>query len=320
MTDEREDEELTSQALAWLTRVSLGNATEDDLASLRRWRDETPAHAVALARAGRLWRDLGPPVAALAQSGAGLAPPRRPARRAFLVGGMAAAAGAAAVVAMHPPLGLWPSIAELDADYRTATGEQRHLALSAGLSIEMNTRTSLALRPAAGGGGAVELIAGEAAVSVAEAGPQPFVVLAAGGRTTARRATVNLRREGAAVCVTCIDGEVTVEQGGRVLTVGPARQLSYGAKGLGEVAAADPTVVVAWRDGMLVFHDTALAQVIDEVNRYRPGRIVLVDQVLGRRLVSARFEIARLDRVIWQIQHVFNAPVKTLPGGLVLVG
>jgi hypothetical protein len=36
--------------------------------------------------------------------------------------------------------------------------------------------------------------------------------------------------------------------------------------------------------------------------------------------VTARFEIQRLDTVMRQIGSVFKVPVKSLPGGFVLVG
>ena len=324
--DDRREEMLQREALAWVTRIGLGNATKDDLATLRRWRDTSPAQAAALARAGRRWRELGSPVEALARVGTATAPARahHRSRRAVLGGAVTAgAAASAAVLMLRPPFGLWPSLAELEADYRTGTGERRRLALSDAVSIEMNTQTSVTVHPAADGAG-VELISGEAAVTVnPSAIPSavgPFVVSAAGGRMRTTQATFNVRRTGAAVCVTCIDGEVAVEQGGRTLRIGPARQVSYGEERLGEIATADPAAVVAWREGMLVFHDTPLAEVIDEVNRYRPGRIVLLDAALGRRLVTARFEIARLDTVMGQIRHVFGASIRTLPGGLVLVG
>ncbi|GGF18428.1 sigma factor regulator VreR [Aliidongia dinghuensis] len=320
--DDRREEMLQREALAWVTRIGLGNATKDELATLRRWRDTSPAHAAALARAGRLWRELGSPVEALARVGTATAPARarRPSRRAVLGGAVTVgAAASAAVLMLRPPFGLWPSLAELEADYRTGTGERRRLALSDAVSIEMNTQTSVTVHPAADGAG-VELISGEAAVTVIPSAVGPFVVSAAGGRMRATQATFNVRRTGAAVCVTCIDGEVAVEQGDQTLRVGPARQVSYGGERLGEIATADPAAVVAWREGMLVFHDTPLAEVIDEVNRYRPGRIVLLDAALGRRLVTARFELARLDTVMGQIRHVFGASIRTLPGGLVLVG
>ena len=87
-----------------------------------------------------------------------------------------------AVVA--PPFGLWPSWRELGADYRTAKGEQRRVVLPGTAVLDLNTRTSVALRAAG-----VELISGEAAISLAGAS-SPFTV-AAGGRVMARDAVSN---------------------------------------------------------------------------------------------------------------------------------
>lgn len=324
---ERDDEQqaaLKREALAWLAWIGLGNASTDDLAALRRWRDTSPAHASALAQAGRLWRDLEAPVAALVRDGGApvLAPRRayRPSRRALIGGGAAAmAAAAACITVLGPPLHLWPSLAELSADYRTQTGEQRHVAVADAVSIELNTRTSIGVRTA-DGASAIELIAGETVVAVTPAAMKPFTVVAAGGSMTTQQATFNVRRDGVVVCLTCMDGHVTVERDRRALTLGPAQQVTYDGRGLGPIVAADPATVTAWREGMLVFRNTPLAAVIDEVNRYRPGRIILLDTALGQRLVSARFEISRLETVMEQIGQVFKAPVRALPGGLVTVG
>lgn len=316
-----QQERLKREALDWLSRISLGEATRDDLAALRRWRDTSPAHAAVLARAGQLWRALEAPVADLVREGA--ASNRTgftPSRRAFLVGGTAAvAATIGGIMVVRPPLDLWPSLAELEADHRTATGEQQHLTLAEAVSVDLNTRTSIAMRrtnlePE------MELISGEAAVAVDRIAPQPFVVVAADGRMTASRATFNVRRVGPMVDLTCIDGEVSVECSGRAVALRATHQVSYDAGGLGDVIGADMAVVTAWRDGMLVFHETPLVHVIEEVNRYRPGRIILVDAKLGQRLVTARFEIKRLDTVMGQIGSVFKVPIKSLPGGFVLVG
>ena len=50
-----------------------------------------------------------------------------------------AVAASAAYLALRPPLGLWPGIGELAADYRTARGEQRRLTLGDALDVQMNT-------------------------------------------------------------------------------------------------------------------------------------------------------------------------------------
>ncbi|MFG3757292.1 hypothetical protein ACGE32_33645, partial [Klebsiella pneumoniae] len=94
----------------------------------------------------------------------------------------------------------------------------------------------------------------------------------------------------------------------------------YRRGGLGAVTAVDPTVVTAWRSGYLMFRKEPLDRVIAEVNRYRPGRIVLLDATLGRGLVTARFKLDRLDDVMIQVHEVFGARVRNLPGGVVLIG
>jgi transmembrane sensor len=319
-SDALRQEALKREALDWLSRISLGEASREDLAALRRWRDTSAAHAAALAQAGHLWRALETPVAALARDNRTEFSARfQPSRRAFVAGGVAAAASAVGVMAVRPPLDLWPSLAELTADHRTGTGQQQHLILAEAASVDLNTRTSITMLAASLDPG-IELIAGETEIAVGAAAPKPFVVIAADGRMIARRATFNVRRVGPAVDLTCVDGEVTVECEGRALTLQAAQRVSYDRQGLGDVVAADTAMVTAWRDGMIVFRNTPLVSVIEEVNRYRPGRIVLLDAALGQRLVTARFEIKRLDTVMGQIGNVFKVPVRTLPGGLVLVG
>jgi transmembrane sensor len=81
----------------------------------------------------------------------------------------------------------------------------------------------------------------------------------------------------------------------------------------------DPAVITAWQRGLLIFRDQPLSQVIDEVNRYWSGRIIVMDADLGRRRVTARVELARIGEVISYVQTVLDANVRTLPGGLVLL-
>ncbi|MDR3493353.1 MAG: FecR domain-containing protein [Ancalomicrobiaceae bacterium] len=320
-TDERQRDALQRDALDWLARVSLSGSAAD-VAAMRCWRDQSPAHSAALAQAGRLWRELAAPVEALAREGASSdqrSAAGRPSRRVMLGGGLALAAGIAGIGLVRPPLQMWPSLAELAADHRTGTGEQQHLAMADAVSVELNTRTSIALHGSEPGTG-FDLISGEAAVTVGRHVGKPFLVVAADGRVMTSQAVFNVRRDGPSVRLTCIDGEVAVECRGRELTLHATQQVAYDADGLGAVVSVDPGVVAAWRDGALIFRNTPLADVIEEVNRYRPGRIVLIDSRLGQRLVTARFEINHLDTVLGQIVNVFKAPVKRLPGGLVLVG
>src|SRR5262249_54013498 len=133
------------------------------------------------------------------------------ARRAFLGSALAAAAaGATIAMVRNPPLRLWPSWSELAADYRTNTGERRELTLSDGVSVEMNTQTSIALRSSSEGVDHIELVNGEAMIQTPP-NSGPFTVLAADGRIVADIARFNVRLESQSVSVTCLEGNVRVE-------------------------------------------------------------------------------------------------------------
>jgi transmembrane sensor len=60
--------------------------------------------------------------------------------------------------------------------------------------------------------------------------------------------------------------------------------------------------------------------VIAEINRYRRGKIILMDANLGRLPLDATFRLDRIEEAVDKIAHVFGARVKALPGGIVLLG
>ena len=97
-------------------------------------------------------------------------------------------------------------------------------------------------------------------------------------------------------------------------------QVTYSDQGLGQPVAIDPAMVTAWQEGIVIFDATPVAKVIEEINRYRAGRVILLSTSLGRERFSARFRIANIDGVVDQIAQVFSARVRVLPGGVVLLG
>ena len=314
------------EAWKWVLLMTSGDATRADIAALARWRARSAGHDAAFADASRRWQAYGPalarlrPAGAEAEARATLRPAARPVSRRLVLGGLAAASVAGAgVLAVRPPLELWPSLGALAADVRTGTGEQKRIALTASASIDLNTRTSLNLHRATPDAPVdrVELIVGEAVVATAA---DRVEVIAANGRVWAESARFNIRHDGADVCVTCLGGSIGVAQRGISLALGAGQQATYSASGLGQPVSADTVAVAGWLGGDLFFRDQPLARVVEEVNRYRPGRIVLMNEALGQRRVTARFKLDRLDAVITQLRETFGARVTALPGGLVLVG
>ncbi|MDM0089998.1 MULTISPECIES: FecR domain-containing protein [unclassified Variovorax] len=307
---------IARQARAWMDRVAAGEMTPADADALRRWCRADPAHQAAFASARRGWALLGAAGALSAARAPQRAVVPSPSRRWFVGGGLGFATAAAAAAIVHPPLGLWPSIGELQADHRTGIGERRSVALGEGVRVELNTRTSIALRP-----DGIALIAGEAAVDLQ--GPRSRITVEAGrAQVSASDARFELRSGPEGICVSCLAGRVEVAHAAGARTLAAGQQLVYDARVLGPARAVDAGALSrlsAWREGYLRFVDTPLGEVVAEINRYRAGQVVLLDRQLAGRQVTGRFQIAALDRAIAQIQHSLGLGVRSLPGGLVLL-
>lgn len=312
---------LIEEALDWIVRLKTGAPTQADLDALQSWRQQSAAHEEAFKAAARLYRHAGTAAQelraeqAVRDVGPVARSPRLLARRAVLTGAVAAAAAYAVI---QPPFGLWPSFEELSADYRTAKGQQRKIAVTSDISLELNTETSIALRPAANET-RIELISGEASVAAKATAAKPLVMLAGTGRITASKARFNARCLDRVVSVACIDGAVMVEQGDKIVQLQPSREVTYSDAGLQASVAVDVAQVSAWQAGMLIFRERPLASVVDEVNRYRPGKIIITSSALKRRLVNGTFQLDKLDNFVAQVEQLFGAKITHLPGGVVLM-
>ncbi len=325
---------IEAHARAWLVRMRSGNATAEDAQAFRRWCDESPEHASEVRLLSETWTALDQVMAEIAvedvnaervASARRLSARQRTGRRAFI--GFAVAAGAS-WLAVRPPLGLWPGIGELAADYRTGTGEQREVALSDRVVVDMNTQTRINLLPARAGQPpqhGIELLAGEAEIAAAApaaahvAGVNPVVVVAGPGRLLTDVGRFNVRLTGDAVCVTCMSGSVAIEHPRQQLTLTARQQLVYDARNVGQPVQVDTDGVTAWRRGMLVFNGQPLQTVIDEINRYRPGRIILRNAGLRNLNVQAQFALTHLDDAIAMICRYAGVHATRLPGSIVLL-
>ncbi|MDE5457058.1 DUF4880 domain-containing protein [Bradyrhizobium sp. CSA112] len=312
---------LEREAQEWLIRLTSGRATPADAQALKRWCAQSRAHAEAFAEANLLWENLGPVAHRLPNADvSGHANSNRPfvGRRTFLGGAAAASIAAVGYLAVRPPLDLWLSAYELAADYRTKTGERRRISVANGVSIDLNTRSSLNVRQE-GNEERLELVSGEAAIATAQKLPVPLTIAAAGGQIHATDAQYNLRCDGPRAIVTCYRGSVGIDYSGQSVTLREGHQISYANGVLDAAATVDPTVVMAWREGQLVFRQMPLSQVVYEVNRYRSGRIILMNEALGRRLVEARIPLDQIDELIVLVREAYGAQITLLPGGVVVL-
>ncbi len=296
-------------AVAWLTHLWSGEATEASRAQWQRWRAADPLHEQAWRRVEAMdarWRTQAPGLAAAL---VGTAPAAG--RRRALAGMAALAVTGLAAYAGHEQIAARGWLAEV----RTATGEQRRLQLPDGTQLLLNTATALdidfsaTLRR-------LRLHAGELLIATAsdvQEPQRPFVVDTPAGRAQAlgTRFTVRHDADGPqahATRVAVFEGAVELRAtGGAALRIAADQAAQLPAAG----AAAEPLpapAMPAWADGVLVASDMRLDAFVDELRRYRPGLVQLASEVAGLRL-SGVFPLADTDRILQALVQVLPVQV-----------
>ncbi len=315
MPEEIEDEApdaLFEEAVSWLTRLREPGARAADRAAFARWRAD-PRHAAAYAQAERLLGALGQPAAELARQSPAMVPSRRRGRRRL------AAAAIAAALALATWLGTG-GFDDLRSDHVTAVGERETVTLDDGSALVLNTDSALAMDLA----GAVRHVAlhrGEAFFRVAADATRPFVVTTPDGEIRVTGTAFNVRAVDGRSVVSVVEGvvEVTAAAGGRAVRLGPGQQIAMADGGAAPVTGFDATAVTAWQRGQVVFYRTRLGDVVDELNRYQHGRLLVLSQHARELRVTGVFDTAEPAAVIEMIEATLPLEVIRFTDHLILL-
>lgn len=190
----------------------------------------------------------------------------------------------------------------------TAMGQRQHIVLVDGTAVDMNTNTILRVAMY-GYTRKIELEQGEALFNVAHSALRPFEVHAGNGILRDIGTTFNVAREEEKITVAVLEGEVQVRLDNpastAAVTLHGGEQLAYSARDLSAISAVDTKTATAWREGRIIFHDTPLAAVIDQINRYHPRQIVLTDAGLNDLKVSGEFNTADREGLIRALKILF---------------
>ncbi|GJD75336.1 FecR family protein [Methylobacterium goesingense] len=306
-----DDGGVRQQAHAWVVHLTSGTATQDDARALALWRS-VPEHDAAFRAAAGLWQRTGDALAGTSRPTVAREAPRGMTRRRMLGRVAAGGVASASIAAAGATLVLrWPT---LRAPYRTGTGQIRTVTLPGGIRIELDAETALDadlddMRQD------IVLHAGSVAVTV-PANRTALAVVVGEARLVTEpsepaEVVVRCRPRGGLsgwvggqdADVACLSGRVTVVPAPGV----PATRLVAGQEvGIGPDArglhAIDVAATAAWRRGLLVFRGTPLAQVVDDLNRYRPGRIVVASSAAAARRVTGVFHLARPEEALGSIR------------------
>ena len=280
--DEPANEDLAHQASWWVVRLTSGETTAEERLAFQRWRDESPAHAAALADARRLWLALGPALQRGEVRRARFGPMR--------LGAIAASLLAVALIGAQY-LESWSH------DYVTARGERRSVVLSDGTQVLMNGRSALDI-DFTNGVRHVRLARGEAYFDVVHDPSRPFTVVAGSGQVSDVGTAFAVRRTGEGAEVIVARGEVEVTPslpGAAPEFLGQNQALSYDASRATPVRPRDAAQALSWVRGQLILDNRLLADSVDQINHYYQGRLVLLNARAGGQRINAVIDLNRID-------------------------
>ncbi|WP_296600289.1 FecR domain-containing protein [Phenylobacterium sp.] len=280
-----DDDARREDAAAWVVRLEAGDLGEAEAVAFDAWLSASAENAAAfddaLAVSQAYAAAAGPVARELSERRAPAAPVGR--RAVIGVGAVAAAAAIAVLVA--------PQLAGPQTEtYVTAKGERRTVQLADGSMVDLNGGTRLSVRFGREARHVV-LAEGQAVFDVTHDARRPFLV-AAGDRTVRVVGTqFDVRRLGGKVSVTVARGAVEVRpaQGatGKAYRLHPGQKLDHveGESGA-RIAAAEPSEILGWRSGRLVYRQQPLSEVIADLNQQFATPIRIEDADLAATPIS----------------------------------
>ncbi|WP_271411982.1 FecR family protein [Pseudomonas sp. Q1-7] len=316
MTPARSAEcQVRDEAAYWFSRNRAPGQAAEERQRFEAWLAADASHQAEYRLLEQLWRaaDLIPEQRLRELCAAKAQPLPAPARRRFLQGALAAAAS---VVLAGGASYVFDPFSLRGETYVTQLGERRQVTLADGSTLDLNGRTHVSVSYTADRR-LVRLESGEALFSVTPDKARPFLVEAGPGRVTVTGTRFNVRREARGMRVAVASGHVRVagEQGeaSRPLLAGDGVQVAADGQ-VGPVRRVDVAAITAWRQGKLVFNDAPLAEVAEEVSRYREKPLRVAADVASLRLSSV-FRADDTDALLAALPRILPVRVRTHPDG-----
>lgn len=196
----------------------------------------------------------------------------------------------------------------------TAPREQRSVALADGSSVTLNGRTALTAAFTATER-RVEMNGGEAFFQVSRDATRPFVVRVGNSEVRVVGTQFNVRQSNDELEVVVREGRVSVVPDSTVAPAAsvPRVELTPGSRlrmnsidNRVVVAQVDAERLTSWRTGMIRFDTVALADVIEDVNRYADKPLVIVNDSLRGVPISGRFRVGDTESVRYLLRERFG--------------
>ncbi len=297
-----DSEHLLEQACDWLSQQYSGQFSSHDERRLSVWRAADSAHEQAWQQAQAVWIGMeglrnkvipgSEPLLQERYPKPAVKVIARPRYRRRLLSMAVACSAVLAVTIFYPP-NLW------QADYVTDKGQQRNITLADGSEVILNSASALAIHFDQNVR-RIELLQGEAFFKVAKDKNHPFIVNTNGSEVRAVGTAFDISYQAKQIKVELTEGIIDIQdakhQHSERLHAGQSALISDDAVAL--QPSQKPENMALWREGYLQFDNLPLSEAVEQINHYRKGRLVLLNNALANKRVSGLFRLDALDQAV----------------------
>jgi transmembrane sensor len=307
-----------AQAALWLARRDRDDWSEADQAGFDAWLSEGTIHTITYLRLRDAW-NRADRLAALRPS------PRTQASKLSLaktwriavpVAIFLVAAAGLAVTALY-------GLRTRETVYATPVGGREVIALSDGSQVELNTDTQLRVS-ADKEHRTVTLDRGEAYFQIRHDASHPFAVNVLGHRVTDLGTKFVVSTDANRVEVSLVEGRARFDAAdgtqthSAVLVPGDVVVATPNAMTVTKKPEASLADQLAWRQGLLIFNDTTLAEVAAQFNRYNSKKLVIADSATARLAIMGKFPVNDVDLFGRVAKAVLGVRVETRDSEVVI--
>jgi len=241
--------------------------------------------------------------------------------------------GMAASVLLVAGLGLYLTQGHRGDRFETPVGGTASVPLADGSHITLNTATKVRVELSRQERH-VDLQKGEAFFVVAKDPKRPFVVEAGNKRVVAVGTQFSVRRDGENVEVVVTEGVVRLENRSTSAAAGSVSQSStpdisrLPAGAIARVTGDDVLIqeqsvpeaesALSWRQGYLTFHETTLAEAVEEFNRYNARKLRIEDPKVAAIRISGTFRPTNEEAFVRLLQEGFSIDGQTTDESITL--
>ncbi|HAE02505.1 MAG TPA: hypothetical protein DCG04_13875 [Rhodospirillaceae bacterium] len=197
----------------------------------------------------------------------------------------------------------------LQSDYMTGTAETRTITLQDGSTVTMAPGTSLAI-DFTPNERRIDLLSGSAYFDVETNPHRPFRVLSGDLVTTVTGTQFAVRVNDHANTVAVREGSVRIDYHSATRMVSETLIAGQSASidRLGAVAlrTISPSQVAAWRENRLVVQDEPLGAVLDQLQDYLPGAVILANPSMADRPITGYYSLSDPENAVRAVALAHN--------------